>query len=464
MDPSRPTLLVPLLALIACSHPDPAGLACTASASPIPMLLNLSWTAPSATTRSWVEFTTADGVTHTSEDAASPTGVAITLYGAGPEEVISWTGNSVDELGNTRTCSGETTTGRLDSDVPTLNVTNDNGGWDPDVNYFLGVFYEMTGTVSHVFVVDRTGRYLWVTETDEGYIGMDVHLPRDGRGVLFNQISRDFSSDQSDIRRMGWDGSDLGRTATTLAHHMFTELPDGTLAYLQIDPRDVTDEEGTTQSWIGDAIVEVPPGGKGSKVWSIWDWADPVWNDGMDSISLYGGLDWSHGNMLSYSDATNHYLTSFAHLETLFDIDRGTMAPSRQLGPPGYGYAEGSTPFGNQHSPLYEDAVSNASAGVERLMTFSTPADGSNSGAFEYAIDDDTQTLTELWHHQGREVAFCLGQAIPLPSTHVLINYGCSASLEEVGRDDGLIRWELDSDPGSGFGQVIPLRTLPWEL
>ncbi|MSP54040.1 MAG: hypothetical protein EXR69_00290 [Myxococcales bacterium] len=451
-------MLIPLLALIGCNHPDPAGLECTATASPIPMLLNLAWTAPSATTRSWVEFTTADGVEHTSADAESPTEVAVTLYGAGPEEVISWTGHSVDELGSTRTCAGETVTGRLNSRVPTLNVTNDNGGWDPEVNYFLGVFYEMAGTVSHVFVVDRTGRYLWVMATDDGYIGVDVHLPRDGRGVLFNQLSRDFSSDESDIRRVDWDGTDLSRTTTTLAHHTFAELPDGTLAYQQIDPRDVVNEDGVTESWIGDAIVEVPPGGEGTRVWSIWDWVDPVWNDDMDSISLYGGLDWSHGNMLSYSDTTNQYLTSFSHLKMLFDIDRSTMTPSRQLGPPGYGYAEGSTPFSNQHSPVYEHDDPST------LMIFSTPTDGSNSGAFEYAIDDDDGTLTELWRHQGHDVAFCLGQALPMPSSHVLINYGCSASITEIAREDGLIRWELDSDPGSGFGQVIPLAMLPWEL
>ncbi len=444
-----------LLAAIGCHHSPAAGtsLDCTASIATIPMLLNLSWTAPRATTRSWVEFTTADGVAHSTKDAADPANVALTLYGAGPEEAVSWTGYSIDELGNRQNCSGTTTTGPLGTDVPILHVGIDNGDWDPDVNYLLGVFYEMSGDVSHVFVIDRTGRYLWYVSTAQGFVSIDVHVPRDGRGLYFNEIQRDFVSDQSDIKRVDWDGTVLGTTATSLAHHTFTELPDGTLAYQQIDPRDVTGDTGSTDEWIGDAIVEVPPGGEGNKVWSVWDWLTPVWNDYMDSISLYGGKDWTHGNLLSYDDATNHYLLSLAHAATIFDIDRSTMTPSREFGPPGDAFTEGSTPFSYQHTPTWEDD--------HTLIMFSSPTDGSSSGAFEYTINDD-QTLTEKWHHQGPAKSLCLGQALPLPSTHVLINYGCSSQIEEVGRDDGLTRWEIEARPGAGFGQVIPLKDVPW--
>ena len=449
--------LVSALLLTACTG-EGAGdrpLECTADVASIPMLVDLGWTAPDGATRSWAEYTTADGLTHRRDAEAASGEIAITLFGAGPEEIVEWTGRSIDEAGTQWSCSGTTTTGALESGVPTLVVTADNGDWDPDVNYFLGVFYEMADTVSRAFVVDRTGRYLWYAASDEGTVSVDVHLPRDGRGLLVNQFNRDVTIDESSIRRLDWDGEEVERTATPLAHHTFTELPDGSFAFNQLDPREVLDPNtGEEELWVGDAIGQVAPGGAATTVFSVWDWLEPVVNVYMDGVSLYGGLDWTHGNLISYDETTDHYLLSLAHAATIFEIDRRGMVPTRELGPPGYPFTDGSTPFTYQHGPVLEDA--------DTLMVFSTPTEQSNSGAFEYALDRPTGALTELWHFQGNTRAFCLGQAIPLPSTSVLINYGCSATLQEVGRD-GAVHWQLDSTAGSGFGQVIPLATPPWD-
>lgn len=450
-----PRLLSVLLLAPGCAGTGPADppLRCIATVNAMPTLLDVGWEAPHDATRSWVEYTTVDGTTRTL-DAPEPAGaVAFTLFGAGPDEGIAWTGSSEVD-GEVRTCSADTVTGSLDPDVPNVGVSVDDGAWDPDVRYFLGVFYELMADTSHVFVIDRRGAVLWYTESDPGTVSVDVHLPRDGQGLLFNQFKRDVDVDDSAIRRVDWLGADLGRTATPGGHHTFTELPDGTFAYNQVDIRDVVDETtGDAEPWVGDAIAEVAPGGEARTVFSIWDWLPPVYNSYMDEVSLYGGLDWTHGNLVRYDDATGRYLLSLAHAETIFEIDRATGTPTRELGPPGYAFTDASAPFAFQHNPVLEGGA---------LMVFSSPADGSNSGAYEYAVDDATGTLAETWHAQGDVRGFCLGQAIPLPSDGVLINYGCGATLQEVDRA-GVVHWQLDAIPGAGFGQLTPLKTLPWE-
>jgi hypothetical protein len=429
-------------------------LECTATVADIPMLVDLAWTAPDSAERSWVDYTTVDGISH-QVSADEPAGaVAITLFGAGPEELVSWSGHSVDDAGLAYSCSGTTTTGALGYDVPSLAVTVDNGGWDPDVNLFFGAFYELMGDTSHIYVVDRTGKYLWYVRSEEATVSVDVRLPRDGNGLLFNQFRRDFETDDSYIRRFDWHGDEIERTATPRAHHTFTELPDGTFAYNQLDAREILDPEtGELALWVGDSIAEVVPGGRPTTVFSVWDWKAPEPNQYTDGISLYGGLDWTHGNLVSYDEEDDHYLLSLAHTGTILDVNRDDMVLSREFGDPGYHFTEGSTPFAYQHNPLYEDEST--------ILMFSSPGDGSNSGAYEYSINNEDGSLTETWHYQGDTRAFCLGQAIPLPSTNVLVNYGCSASMEEVGRD-GTVRWRLDSSPGTGFGQIIPLATPPW--
>ena len=455
--------LLPLFALlVACTaettDPVSADLTCTATVPDVPTLVDVRWEPASTAVRSWVEYTTADGVARTTADGVKDDDGAVnfTLFGATVEEDVVWTGISEEADGAQSTCAGTTHTGSLPSDMPTLAVTEDNGDWDPDVNYFLGTFYEMMGTRSHVFVIDRTGKYLWFVMTEDDTVCVDVHLPRDGEGLLMNQLYRDFELDAASIQRVSWHGDLVEDTPTTLAHHMFTELPDGTLAFQQLDAREFTDDDGVTDTWVGDAIAEVTPGGEAETVFSVWDWLTPEYNDNMDGISLYGGKDWTHGNLVSYDDETDRYLLSLAHVANVLEIERADMSVRRQFGPPGYTFASGTTPFNLQHTPILQDDGT--------ILMFTTPSSGSNSGAIEYQIDDATQLLTETWSSPINEVSFCLGQALPMPSGHVLINSGCSGGLREVGKEDGLGRWQLTTPPGNGFGQVIPLAVPPWEL
>lgn len=452
----RCPLLAGLAPLLLACHPAPSSkLDCTASLADIPMLVDVSWTAPEGTERSWVDFTTADGAEH-HVVAEDPSGdIALLLLGAAPGEDVSWTGSSRDANGDVATCAGTITVGEPTSDLPELTLAVDDAGWDPDVKYFFGAFYELLGTTSHVYVVDRSGRYLWYARSEPETVSVDVHVPRDGRGMLFNQFNRDLTVDDSSIRRLDWHGEEIERTVTPLAHHTFTERPDGTFAYNQLDPRDYTNPEtGETDLWIGDSIAEVSPLGTATTVFSTWDWLEPAVNPYMSAISLYGGLDWTHGNLLRYDADRDNYLLSLAHVAQVLDIDASDMTVTRTFGGSGYHFEGDSTPFSYQHSPLFEDPAT--------LMMFSTPTDGSGSGAFEYAIDNDAVSLTETWRYQAEDDSLCLGQAIPLPSSNVLVNFGCAARMQEVDREGNVV-WEVDSTPGTGFGQVIPMATPPWE-
>ena len=53
------------------------------------------------------------------------------------------------------------------------------------------------------------------------------------------------------------------KSGQLLAHHMFAQLPDGTMSYLTMDIREWTDPDtGEVLDLIGDAIVEISPDGE----------------------------------------------------------------------------------------------------------------------------------------------------------------------------------------------------------
>ena len=114
----RCPLLAGLAPLLLACHPAPSSkLDCTASLADIPMLVDVSWTAPEGTERSWVDFTTADGAEH-HVVAEDPSGdIALLLLGAAPGEDVSWTGSSRDANGDVATCAGTITVGEPTSDL-----------------------------------------------------------------------------------------------------------------------------------------------------------------------------------------------------------------------------------------------------------------------------------------------------------------------------------------------------------
>ena len=127
------------------------------------------------------------------------------------------------------------------------------------------------------------------------------------RAVLFNSFATDFSLDSGVLRTVSLEGDNIQQRPAPLSHHVFTQLPDGTVAYPAVEIRDWLDPD--TGEWvqvIGDTIVEMAANGDQRTVFSAWDWK-PVQKHDHWTSSFYGDAhDWTHANALQYIEDHNY--------------------------------------------------------------------------------------------------------------------------------------------------------------
>jgi hypothetical protein len=243
-------------------------------------------------------------------------------------------------------------------------------------------------------------------------------------------------------------GREISRVAAPEMHHMFTQLPDGTLAFQQLDIRRYALDGEPETDWVGDAIAEIAPGGEAETVFSVWDAIEPSRNDHMDGPGLYPGLDWTHGNQIRYDASAGTYLLSLGHAADVLMIDRASYQVNEIWGRDGMA-AEPA--FDHQHDPNW--------LADGHLLMFMTSDD--RSGAVEYAREGDT--LVEVWRHGFEDQSMALGQARRLSNGNTFVNFGSGQEMREVA-PDGEILWALATDdPGLNtpfFGQFYLVSDL----
>lgn len=447
---SGPRLPALLPALLACRGVDSADsgasepLVCTATlGQTVATVVTLAWDAPAGSV-SWAELGTDESygtTTWTVPDEA----VSLPLVGVPGETTMHWRGISEVD-GVRRTCVGETVTGEVPAELPTFTVDVDDRDLQSSTGLFLGAYYDLFAPQPYFVAFNRDGDVVWYAMGDAGTLSPDLQLSRDGNGVLYNRFDWTAGLAGSRIERIGLDGAPLASIGTPDAHHMFAQLPDGTLAYQQADAREYTEPTtGLTDTWFGDAIAEVTPGGDVTTVFSTWDWLTPAPNAHTDELSIYGGVDWTHGNALKYDDADDTWLLSLAHTQDVVRIDRATGTPTAVWGVDG---APASPPFDLQHDPtLLDDA---------HLLLFTTDPETSLSGAIEYTIG--AGELTEVWRRGFDAHTDFLGQATRLDNGNTFVNYGEQGVMEEV-TAEGVVAWH-GSTGASPTGQFRLVESL----
>ena len=144
----------------------------------------------------------------------------------------------------------EITTGSFPVSAPTIETT----AYQDDIKgYFLGTIF---GPPERLVIFDLQGRVLWqVQQFDDDHGGIDSRIALDKKSIYFNRFSKDKNIDGGHIHQLALDGTPIREIQTPMAHHVFTELPDGTLTYIALDARD-TEQYGQV---CGDRIVEISP-------------------------------------------------------------------------------------------------------------------------------------------------------------------------------------------------------------
>lgn len=414
--------------LLACEdEAEPATLDCRAELSPDnTLVVGVEWSAPEG--ESWVEFD--DGASARLTPTQGGGELHFDLVGLPPDRDVPWTG--VTETADGRLeCSGTTRTGAAPEELPPVWVDTgaDRPGW------VIGSFYEMDGAVARLAAYRRDGTLVWYHLGRADHNALDLQWARDGRGLVYNDFASNLVDDTSSIRRISWAGEELGALDTPLGHHFFEELPDGTLAWQQLDVRMVSTADGE-EEWAGDAIAETTPDGVTSVVFSVWDVLEPTVNDYMLLPDFYPGEDWTHGNGLVWHD--DHYTLSLGHAGDVLEIDRATGAATVY----GVDGVPAEPQFEYQHDAHWLDDG--------HLLLYST-SDGLSS-AIEYELGDDG--LREVWRWDTPGMSFYLGQARVLADGNRFVNGAAQGWMWEID-PAGEVVWEMETEDGYGFGQWL---------
>lgn len=437
--------LTGLAVLSGCAGAKPgSGLECSATlAERVQTVIEVAWTPPAHGT-SVVVFDDGETAPLTTPETTAEN-VDVLLLGMPENTDVHWTGTTVFDDGTSASCSGVTRTGSAPGGFPEVVPAVDDPGQD-ESPWLIGAFYAGAGSSTanlQIGIYRRDGTLVWYYDGAGSTSGFDVHYAVEG-GIWFNEYQGSMGSTEVSIHRVSMVGETLNLRDTPYAHHGFAELPDGTLVYGIVDSRLYTDPiTGEESTWVGDGIVEMAPDGRAEQVFSTWDALDPRANERSDRGLLYSGVDWTHGNMISYDADTDLYLLSLAHTGNLLQINRTTRELTTIYGGDGIP----ATPaLDFQHFPtLLDDG---------HLLVFNS--DETGSGAMEYAINADG--LEEVWRSPTDTLPVLAAQAIRLPNGNTFVNRGAGSLLAEYA-PDGTEVWVWQTD-GHVFGQFYPISDL----
>jgi len=434
-----------LLGLLGCRD---AELAVTAEVNEqVATVIQLSWSTQEPG-RSRVRFGEDGGLDRETPWTSEGTQHSVELLGLPALAEIGW--EAVTEVeGAEISATGSATTGGLPAELPELQIAASDDSLISDEPYLLGV--TLSSEVGALFAIDRQGRWLWyrLLEVEAGEVSLattEISFARGSNELLYNVFAADLDPDHDAIHRVSMAAEELDRRPLRRSHHAFTELPDGALAYLAVDPRVSYDPDLRRQPGVmGDLVMELAPDGSERVVLSSWDWRQPEHHERWDITPYPFGGDWTHANNLEYHEDTGTYLISLGHLDTVLEVDRHSGEVLREFGEGGIPVAEGELPFHFQHGACWtpEDTL---------LLTSSRPGERGFL-ALEYQVGE--RELRQVWSHELDSTAILGGQALRLGNGNTLVNGGSLGLLQEV-TPYGELAWELQTPAGSIIWHVQP--------
>ena len=277
--------------------------------------------------------------------------------------------------------------------IGTIDVSSE-GWWN-------GPFY--------FFVMDREGRYVWWRK----FVDRRTNFPQVGAtGTYIAVDATALDIDDSALHRMTLDGESEEIVPLPGFVWSFTEGPDGTLFY------------DADHDLYGPVLMERAPDGTTRIVW--------------ECATAYGPA--CATNTVKYDPARDAILWSMYDLGTVVEIDRASGTVLRQWGtrPGSWSFDPPDVAFLDQHWPNYTPDGT-------LLVSTHLPDVPYEQRAFEFEVDDATQTLRLVWSYgEGvDEYAFYSGDAHRVSNGNTLVNYGTGGALREV-TPDGEIAFLVD--------------------
>ncbi|MFT5680699.1 MAG: hypothetical protein ACI8RZ_001605 [Myxococcota bacterium] len=324
--------------------------------------------------------------------------------------------------------------GRLNMVLP--NISLDNIGAPEGM-----LLTSFARSPSAAVILNEAGKPVWAVLGAEDISISETRLHPDGGQIIFGEDLHAEDDTTDRLVRVSLDGSSTTRYAAPGLHHDFDVLPDGTIAYIAYDAREVDGE-----LILGDRIMEQPETGEAVEIWSAWDALSYT----PDTPS--SGHGWTHANALNYDPTEDAYYLSVHNYNAILKIDRATGETRWTLGgsDDDFDLPESAT-FRRQHQfQILDDGI---------LIFDNGSVQEGYTEIHELKLDVEAQTATPLWNYQPADPLYTLilGDVQRLDDQDTLITY-CGSGLVEQVSPEAEVRWRMQTPLGVVLGYSTHLQ------
>lgn len=452
------------LALLACTSPPETGdtalqaegeLEAEAQVSElIPTVVTVSWDSGQDGT-SWVEYGLDGALDERTPEVSGSTEVQRSLLGLKAGHTYSW--QAVTELSDgtqRRSQVGQVDLEPIPAGMVPLTVQSIDPQQQLPGGYIITNLVQPEG--SWAVILDRDGDYVWWLAGPEGQSSFNAELSADRRTLIYYHTDREQVQDLAGLTRVDLVTGEEVHTRTPMGHHDFELLPEGDVAWLGLDIREV-DIDGTPWTVAGDTIMETHEGadeeGPFTQVFNFFDdYADPWIHNDFFFVEAYntGAQDWSHTNSLIYLAQEDAYFTLSRHLDTMLKIDRSSREVVWEMG----GDRNMFTPVGEvawwsggHTSQIWDGGAVIFDNGDKKSPRVSR--------AVELAWDEESRTVQEVWSFTEPRGRYSLmgGDARKLDNGNVLVAWTSQGLFTEV-TPDGEVVWTAETGLGAALWRV----------
>lgn len=440
---------------------SPGALAITLSVSErVPTVASATWSTTDAQV-AWVEYQLEGGPLLSTPPTAAGTAHDIVLLGLKAGRSYTVEACSEDASGRvTRSAPTTLTLPPPPAALARFQISQHDSARAAPGGFVLTTL--MQQNAGYVVIIDRDGDYVWYYAVEDALISPGAKLNPRNQSILYSQYDIMQRSDVGGVRRVSLDGRETVLTRTPLGHHDFTQLPDGTIAWLGMDLRDVV-IDGEDLYVGGDTILEAPEGSGDDAVPTTvfafyddyvaepWIQCSHFWGEVFET----GAYDWTHANSLMYDSAADSYWMMSKNLNSLHEISRQTGAQVRQIGGLYSDYA-----VAHRDDAWIHGHMAHRWEGGFMVFDNGYHRDPDHSRVVEYAIDEGTQTYAATFSYDDPDGRFIplLGDAQKLDTSY-MTSWSAAGMLIELAPNGDTV-WRAETEVGTALGRATYIADL----